>query len=503
MTLRVEVLIWGLVWLSMIRCSSGLPQHCDNGKAKLETDLPSQDEFLCQKPWSQTSPALLHDISTKYSLKPAESVCMDLHITYSHTIPNSGAHRPVGAQSGEYLYCPPQRWINNLKDGATVLLFHPCASENARRSLAAVAHSCLPHFILTPYPQLSQQRPFALVSWGHTLEMSHVTTSGVCEWLHTVSTSFNQTTVSQSRNYNLYLTKAASVDRALDISEKSLKACCVEVLSAYETTARTRKRQAVLQPAKREINEEEVTNSGKPSSNDSEKNMLNHTHTQPLNNSESTDSLSTGLHGHVLTPFHTAIRSEERGGGGGGGGGGVETDTKTTATQLPLKEPLGYSRDEETVEKIHDSQTALNSLKKINTMAVRKQRIKTDVAELSAGGGCADPGHCGPPDVATAVIEGPLRGRKMIVQRSDEAVWAAAALGFLLVLLTLSVLHTRLYRNCRAPSSLYWPESQQDYESVSDIIRRRLRMVSRRKRRASQSRRQERPLLSDSSSDNE
>lgn len=28
---------------------------------------------------------------------------------------SSGAHRPVGAQSGQYLYCPPQRWINNLK----------------------------------------------------------------------------------------------------------------------------------------------------------------------------------------------------------------------------------------------------------------------------------------------------------------------------------------------------------------------------------------------------
>ena len=27
----------------------------------------------------------------------------------------SGAHRPVGGESGEYLYCPPQRWLNNLQ----------------------------------------------------------------------------------------------------------------------------------------------------------------------------------------------------------------------------------------------------------------------------------------------------------------------------------------------------------------------------------------------------
>lgn len=102
-------------------------------------------------------------------------------------------------------------------------------------------------------------------------------------------------------------------------------------------------------------------------------------------------------------------------------------------------------------------------------MAAGKQRVKTDVAELSAGGRCTVPGHCGPPDVATAVLGGPPRGRKMTFQRTDEAVWAAAALGFLLVLLTLSVLHTRLYRNCRTPSSLYWRESQQDYESVAGM----------------------------------
>lgn len=51
--------------------------------------------------------------------------------------------------------------------------------------------------------------------------------------------------------------------------------------------------------------------------------------------------------------------------------------------------------------------------------------------------------------------------------RTDEAVWAAAALGFLLVLLTLSVLHTRLYRHWRTMPSLYWHDPQQDYDSVA------------------------------------
>ncbi|XP_017346932.1 uncharacterized protein tp53i13 isoform X2 [Ictalurus punctatus] len=498
MRLRAEALMWGLVWLSVLTtCHSGLTQHCDNGKAKLETDLPPPDEFLCLKQRAVTSAPLL-DISTNYSLQPAEHVCMDLPITYNHTIPNSGAHRPVGAQSGQYLYCPPQRWINNLKDGATVLLFHPCSFKDAHRSLAAVAHSCLPHFILTAHPQLSQRRPFALVSWGHTLEMSHITTTRVCEWLLMFSSNDNQTTASQSQNYNLYLTKSAPVDRALDTSVKSLKACCEEALSVYEATTRARMIRSILQHAKREMEKDDEKHSENPTPISSESDTLNPTLTQPLNNSEVKGSLSIGPHGHVTPPLHTAVHSEED------GGGVVETDEKTTATQMKrVKEPHGNTRGEETVVKLHDSQTDVKSHKMSSTMAAGKQRVKTDVAELSAGGRCTVPGHCRPPDVATAVLGGPPRGRKMTFQRTDEAVWAAAALGFLLVLLTLSVLHTRLYRNCRTPSSLYWRESQQDYESVADIIRRRLRMVGRRKRRASQSRRQECPLLSDSSTDND
>ncbi|KAM9469579.1 tumor protein p53-inducible protein 13 [Clarias gariepinus] len=494
MGLRAQGLMCGLAALCVIQHHSGLSQLCDNGKTKLETDLPSPDEFLCLKPSPLTSsaPELL-DISTKYTPQSARHVCMGLPITYHQTIPNSGAHRPIGAQSGEYLYCPPQRWLNNLKDGATVLLFHPCASQDARNSLAAVAHSCLPHFILTAYPDLSQQRPIALVSWGRTLEMSHISTAGLCEWLFTSSSSFNQTTA--SHNYNLYLTKAAPIDRALNTSVKSLKACCVETLSAYEATARMRKVRSVPQPAKEEMEKEEVKHSKTAFSISSESATLNSTHRQELNNSEDKDSLSKDPHSNVST-VHTAVHAEER-------GGGVRTDTKTATTQMKtLKDPHGDTRGDKPVIKTHDSQNDVKSPKLINTDTSRKQRIKTDLGELSAVG-CAGSGHCGPPDMDPAVVGGPLKGRKMTVQRTDEAVWAAAALGFLLVLLTLSVLHTRLYRNCRAPSSLYWRESQQDYESVADIIRRRLKKVGRRKRRASQSRRQECPLLSDSSTDND
>lgn len=51
--------------------------------------------------------------------------------------------------------------------------------------------------------------------------------------------------------------------------------------------------------------------------------------------------------------------------------------------------------------------------------------------------------------------------------RTNDAKWAAAALGFLLIVLTLSVLHTRLYRHWRTMPSLYWHDPRQDYDTVA------------------------------------
>ncbi|XP_072548080.1 tumor protein p53-inducible protein 13 [Salminus brasiliensis] len=480
MRVRVVAVLWGLSWLCLIKhCHSRrASQDCDNGKAKLETDLPQSDELSCPEPWPDSTPRLT-DLSTQYPLQPAEHICMNMTIKYNHTIPNSGAHRPVGALSGEYLYCPPQRWLNNLKDGATVLLYHPCASEDARRGLAAMAHSCLHHYILTAHPQLSQHRPFALVSWGCTLEMSHVTSPGVCDWLHTASFNLKQTKESQRPKYSLYLTKAAPVDRVLGTTVKSLRACCVEALSAYEKTAVKTRRS-------REAHQSDKGDEERPAHNSSN----NSTHKQSLNVTEEKQAPSEGLHGGLVTPpLHTAVETEKR---------TTTTDRKTT------KEPSqGHTKGDLAVENVMQSpDTGVSSHKK-TALEVRKHRIKTDTQEQGGGGGCGVPGQCGAPDTAAPKLGGSLRGHRMPTARTDEAVWAAAALGFLLVLLTLSVLHTRLYRNWRTPPSLYWPETQQDYESVADIIRRRLKMVGRRKRRSSQSRRQECPLLPDSSTDNE
>lgn len=41
---------------------------------------------------------------------------------------HSGMHRPLGPKYGEYVFVPPQRWLNSMAAGAIIMLYHPCAN---------------------------------------------------------------------------------------------------------------------------------------------------------------------------------------------------------------------------------------------------------------------------------------------------------------------------------------------------------------------------------------
>ncbi|XP_067306707.1 tumor protein p53-inducible protein 13 [Pseudorasbora parva] len=472
MSCRV-ILLSGLICLCVTRCCPSRLTHCDNGKTNLLTDLPGPDELECQELWPQ-SQKNIPDIETKHIIKAADSICMDTPITYNDRIPTHGPYRPVEASSGEYLYCPPQRWLSNLKNGALVFLYHPCVSAEAHRSLAVLAHSCLPHYILTPHPWLSQHRPLAVVSWGRSLEMSHITL-GVCDWLLTISPNISQGSASQRAKYNLYLTKSAPVHKPVNTSQemskverlKSLKRCCMEALSLTEvqTRRRTRKIRNVLRQSPEKV---ELKYDVKPNCTESAK--LNRTDTLLQNNTMEVTSFL------MLTVTQSLSSAKD------------SVNSGDTEKQFPPNK----------VTEINKYQTDRKTHK--NTLVEGKRhRIKTDTKAQRSGSECRELGHCEVSDSMPPHLEGPLRGERIPIPRTDEAVWAAGALGFLLVLLTLSVLHTRLYRHCRSSTSLYWHDHQQDYENVGDIIRRRLRMIGRRKRR---SRRQECALLHSSNEEN-
>ncbi|KAM7140018.1 tumor protein p53-inducible protein 13, partial [Macrochelys suwanniensis] len=104
--------------------------------------------------------------------------------------------------------------------------------------------------------------------------------------------------------------------------------------------------------------------------------------------------------------------------------------------------------------------------------------------------GCPCPHREQPEAVAQrgAVPEGPAPRAYVATPRTEEAAWAASALTFLLVLLTLAVLYTRLHRKCHKSQSLYWAPG--DQEPLSALLKRRLLSApSRRKKRRPQQRR--------------
>ncbi|XP_077064480.1 tumor protein p53-inducible protein 13 isoform X1 [Siphateles boraxobius] len=479
---RRVILLSGLICLCVTHCCPSSLTHCDNGKTNLVTDLPGPEELVCQELWPQ-SQTIIPDIDTKHIIKAADSICMDTPITYNDRIPTHGPYRPVEAGSGEYLYCPPQRWLNNLNNGALVFLYHPCVSAEAHRSLAVLAHSCLPHYILTPHLWLSQHRPLAVVSWGRSLEMSRITI-GVCDWLLSISSNISQASTSQRAKYNLYLTKPAPVHNPVNTSKamskverlKSLKHCCMEALSLTEVQRTRRKTRKIRNVLKQSPEKVELKYDVKPDKlNCTESAKLNCTDTLPQHYTKEMASFSMLT---VTQSLSLAKDSEKP----------KKIDAEKQILQNKVTERHKYQIDRKTHKK---------------TIAEGKRhRIKTDTKAQRSRSGCGELGQCGVPDSVSPHIEGPLRGEKIPIPRTDEAVWAAGALGFLLVLLTLSVLHTRLYRHCRSSTSLYWHDKQQDYENVGDIIRRRLRMVGRRKRRSSLSRKQECALLHSSNEEN-
>ncbi|XP_068174050.1 tumor protein p53-inducible protein 13 isoform X2 [Antennarius striatus] len=383
------------LWTAVGRGGPPPGPGCDNGKLFLDRDLPHVTHWECPtSPWpAQRRPG----VDTVYRPQPVQQVCMDRVLSYDQPLPNSGAYRPIRAQSGEYLYCPPQRWINNLHHAATVLLFHPCAPVRERRLLALLGHSCLSNYVLTPHPQLGPHQPIALVSWARTLELSTVAVSDTCDWLETTTPSNWSGGVAPGEAYDFLLIRPVAPEAAAN--RKSVRRCCQEVINME---ARTR----------------------------------------PIREGQPNRTLSRTLDASTAPPP------------------GNETALQADAHNTDRHRPLG-----------------------------------SDALRIPSAGGVPDPDagdvRAGPPTRRSdeAVWAGPP------TRRSDEAVWAAAALGFLLVLLTLSVLHTRLYRHWRTAPSLYWRDPRLDYDSVADVIRRRLRIAKRRRRR-----RQECVLLPSSSS---
>jgi Protein of unknown function (DUF3105) len=70
------------------------------------------------------------------------------------------------------VFCPTQRWLHNVEHGGIVGLYHPCAEPSQVEQLKKLIKGCLYRHVLTPYVNLTEERPIAVVGWSATLEMS-------------------------------------------------------------------------------------------------------------------------------------------------------------------------------------------------------------------------------------------------------------------------------------------------------------------------------------------
>ncbi|CAL9684189.1 unnamed protein product [Knipowitschia caucasica] len=469
------------LWVTVGRClSESSWKTCDNGKVLLDADLPKDAAHRdCPTPlWPQSQ--RVYSVETPYNPEPAKVKCMDECISYNQTIPNSGAFRPVSAESGEYLYCPPQRWVNNLHNGATVLLYHPCSSLHERRLLSALAQSCINIFILTPHKNLDANRPIALVSWGRALEISTVVSSEICDWLErTLLTKPKAVERIYENQYNFLLIKAKNQKR-LQENKGFLKQCCERAISHLPEKMKTQ-----LHSSFRKVTQNEgrvkraavksTTNLPKVTKHQSNSGIIHqlqsHALPKKMYSQNGNQSSTKGALSQSPSLKKRFIPNPPR-----------TTKTKTDKhSQIQKNNSDAQPRDNEVIDL--KEREVVDNTEKSNQTGLN-DFISSTKSQAADGGDC----QCKPNQVCECIKGAADQSHRAEVvfqstPRTDEAVWAAGALGFILVLLTLSILHTRLYRHWRRGNSLYWHDPQQDYDSVADVIRRRLRLAKGRRKR--------------------
>lgn len=362
------------------------------------------------------------------------------------------------------------------------------------------------------------------MSWGRTLELSTAVSLELCDWLETAtSTRRAFAGASQGRRYNLLLTRSAGeqqpgeepsaktvgcsraalrlrlrlhviTERICADAQETPRQCCERIVASFlvvkeeEPRSNKRKRRAALQAAGRKRDIRAASAEESLSENLTEKNVptldtsplpgvagskhvdlsagnvsvLGSNVSRPaaerlwpreeLNRSSPLNPVSpdTGFKGRRSDNGEHAEDGRENDGEGGLG----HEQTRSDGEPRHRGEKTGP-------ESVAPSQSELAFQPQFH------HRIQTsqECDGCRAGERCEcdrDPAAgAGAPQVKKGLPKSP---------RTDEAVWAAAALGSLLVLLALAVLHTRLYRHWRTTPSLYWYNPQQDYESVAGRV---------------------------------
>ena len=121
-----------------------------------------------------------------------------------------------------YRFVPPQRWLHNIEHGAVVMLYHPCTHPVTVDKLRTLVTGCIRKHIITPFTDLTEERPLALVAWGCVMTMSHVNKREVVGFIRKYALKAPEGTFPKEGKYSHELIKLAKPPKGSDMNDTFL-----------------------------------------------------------------------------------------------------------------------------------------------------------------------------------------------------------------------------------------------------------------------------------------
>ncbi|XP_061461257.1 tumor protein p53-inducible protein 13 [Rhineura floridana] len=319
---------------------------------------------------------------------------------------------------------------------------HPCAPPFLRRQLALLARACLPHRILASPSGLALERPLALVVRGAGLHMAKMDLAQAVAWLNSHAARQN----SQRGGSYWRLLKRAPV-----ASREAL--------------------QKLFQRSEGHGNPWKLQIPGRKRRALGRAKQLRYPHAAMDHGSNSAVASQDQSRTSIRTPFTSSLRPERK--------GIPKPASLSGGAELSMTPPSEQDTHLSPPTEGRATGSAVCRCPGRELGKVQDQQGKKEV-------------------------KGQQVGVRIPTPRTEEAAWAASTLTFLLVVLMLAVLYTRLHQKCRRGRSLYWSTSgEEGNDTVAAVIKHRLLSVQGRRKKRSRHQRsaQRAALLTATSSD--
>jgi len=200
---------------------------CDDGVNRLDVDwFDSPVNYTCYHPTRPLLPIKSSSPKVECTNPPSDyspqHFCMNQVIKYNTTVPTHGDHRPIWPKFGEYRFVPVQRWLHNIEHGAVVMLYHPCTHPATVDKLRRIVKGCIRKHVITPYTNLPEDRPLALVAWGCRMLMSDVDPDQVKQFIKSYGLKGPEGTYPKEGQYVHELLHLAEAPPGSDMNDTKL-----------------------------------------------------------------------------------------------------------------------------------------------------------------------------------------------------------------------------------------------------------------------------------------